>query len=77
MFVNGTEKSLMNNSIHSILSDRRFKDLENCGFILSFLPHGHHEKGVYYKGQAPMARSFKKANLSPFVLNFKRRKILP
>jgi hypothetical protein len=28
---------------------KRLKELEEAGFIASFLPHGHQEKGVYYK----------------------------
>lgn len=28
---------------------RKFKELEETGFISSFLPYGHQEKGVYYK----------------------------
>jgi AAA+ ATPase superfamily predicted ATPase len=28
---------------------RRFQELENAGFITSFLPHNHQEKGIYYK----------------------------
>lgn len=27
----------------------RLKELEEAGFIISFLPHGHQEKGIYYK----------------------------
>jgi AAA+ ATPase superfamily predicted ATPase len=28
---------------------KRMKELEDAGFVLSFLPYGHQEKGVYYK----------------------------
>ncbi|MGH7250153.1 MAG: AAA family ATPase, partial [Minisyncoccia bacterium] len=28
---------------------RRLKELEESGFIMSFIPHGHSEKGKYYK----------------------------
>ena len=28
---------------------KKLKQLEDAGFILSFLPHGHEEKGLYYK----------------------------
>ncbi len=28
---------------------QRLKELEEAGFILSFLPHGNREKGIYYK----------------------------
>lgn len=28
---------------------RRLKELEEAGFIVSFLPHGHSDKGLYYK----------------------------
>jgi len=28
---------------------QRLKELENAGFILEFIPHGHQEKGIYYK----------------------------
>jgi uncharacterized protein len=28
---------------------RKFQDLENAGFITSFIPYRHQEKGVYYK----------------------------
>ncbi len=28
---------------------RRLKELENAGFIMSFIPYGHREKGIYYK----------------------------
>ncbi len=28
---------------------RRLKQLEEAGFILSFIPHGHQQKGIFYK----------------------------
>jgi hypothetical protein len=28
---------------------KRLKDLEDTGFIISFIPYGHKQKGVYYK----------------------------
>lgn len=38
-----TESSIGGRSI------KKIKELEEAGFIMSFIPHGHQEKGIYYK----------------------------
>ncbi|MBP6986302.1 MAG: AAA family ATPase [Alphaproteobacteria bacterium] len=30
-------------------TNKRLKELEDAGFIMSFIPYGHQEKGIYYK----------------------------
>lgn len=48
----GIEKNVLAKNLNMARGGRleeRLQELEEAGFILSFLPYGHHEKGKYYR----------------------------